>query len=113
MPPIPSSAMQPEPQMSQEEASVGRFANPNVAPSPVAAALILSLVQAVKGFEGYTPKSQWDYKQHSVGYGTRGKPGEVIDQAEAERRLGDESTRNIVQQFAPGAPDGVKKALRR
>lgn len=113
MPPIPSSAMQPEPPMSQEEASVGRFANPNVAPSPVAAALDPSLVQAVKGFEGYTPKAQWDYKQHSVGYGTRGKPGEVIDQATAEQRLGDELTKaqNIVQQFAPGAPDGVKKAL--
>lgn len=113
MPPVPASAMQPEPQMSQEEASVGRFAQPAVAPSPVAAALDPSLVQAVKGFEGYTPKAQWDYKQHSVGYGTRGKPGEVIDQPEAERRLGDELTKaqNIVQQFAPGAPEGVKKAL--
>lgn len=39
MPPIPSSAMQSEPPMSQEEASVGRFANPNVAPSPVAQAM--------------------------------------------------------------------------
>lgn len=113
MPPVPMNAAQPQPQMSQEEASVGRFAQPAVAPSAVAQALDPSLVEAVKGFEGYNPKATWDYKQHSSGYGTRAKAGEVIDRPEAERRLGDELTKaqNIVQQFAPGAPDGVKKAL--
>lgn len=72
-----------------------------------------NLVDAIKGFEGYTPKSQWDYKQYSVGYGTRGAPGEVIDKPEAERRLGTEvgKARSIVEQFAPNAPAGVKDAL--
>ena len=26
---------------------------------------------AIKGFEGYAPQAQWDYKQHSNGYGTK------------------------------------------
>ncbi|MCK9549142.1 lysozyme [Aquamicrobium sp.] len=37
--------------------------------------------------EGFTPVAKWDFKQHSVGYGTRGKPGERITVEEAERRL--------------------------
>lgn len=72
-----------------------------------------NLVDAIKGFEGYTPKSQWDYKQYSIGYGTRGAPGEVIDKPEAERRLGTEigKARSVVEQFAPNAPPGIKDAL--
>lgn len=69
---------------------------------------------AVKGFEGYTPRASWDYKQHSIGYGTRAKyPGEVIDRNEAENRLRSEvdSARRIVDGFAPHAPEGVKAAL--
>lgn len=37
--------------------------------------------------EGYTPVAKWDYAQHSVGYGTKGQPGERITKEEAERRL--------------------------
>ena len=73
-----------------------------------------NLVENIKGFEGYTPKAAWDYKQNSVGYGTRAKyPGEVIDKPEAERRLQSEvgNARQIVEQFAPNAPPGVKDAL--
>lgn len=73
-----------------------------------------NLVENIKGFEGYTPKAAWDYKQNSVGYGTRAKyPGEVIDKPEAERRLQSEvgNARQIVEQFAPNAPQGVKDAL--
>lgn len=32
----------------------------------------------IKKLEGYTPKPKWDYKQHSVGYGTRWQPGQPI-----------------------------------
>ena len=72
------------------------------------------LVQSVKQSEGFAPRAQWDYKQHTNGYGTRAKmPGEVIDQAEAETRLNSELGKAalMVQQFAPDAPMGVKKAL--
>jgi GH24 family phage-related lysozyme (muramidase) len=36
---------------------------------------------------GFHPKAYWDNGQWSIGYGTKAKAGEVIDQAEAERRL--------------------------
>lgn len=72
------------------------------------------LVSSVKQSEGFAPRAQWDYKQHTNGYGTRAKmPGEVIDQAEAETRLSSELGKayQMVQEFAPDAPLGVKKAL--
>lgn len=72
------------------------------------------LLDVIKTFEGYTPRATWDYKQHSVGYGTRARhAGEVIDQAEAERRLNEEvmKAQEIVERFAPNAPPGVKAAL--
>jgi lysozyme len=44
-------------------------------------------LNAITGFEGFTPKATWDYKQWSNGYGTRARfPGEVISQAEAKQR---------------------------
>jgi lysozyme len=49
------------------------------------------LTSFVKEFEGYNPRAFSDYKQTSIGYGTRAKPGEtVISRQEAERRLADE-----------------------
>lgn len=44
-------------------------------------------VDFIKSKEGFTPSASWDYAQHSVGYGTRGKPGETITQSEADVRL--------------------------
>lgn len=49
------------------------------------------LVSLVKEFEGYNPNAYADYKQTSIGYGTRAKAGErSISKEEAERRLADE-----------------------
>jgi lysozyme len=36
---------------------------------------------------GFHQTAYWDYGQWSIGYGTKSKKGEVIDQAEAARRL--------------------------
>lgn len=42
----------------------------------------------VKELEGYKPNAYPDYKQYSIGYGSKATgPNEVIDQVEAERRL--------------------------
>lgn len=41
----------------------------------------------IRRHEGFTPKAEWDYKQHTSGYGTKAKPGETITKEEAERRL--------------------------
>ncbi len=48
------------------------------------------LVNFIKSKEGFTPKAKWDYKQWSVGYGTKSFEGETITEAEADRRLREE-----------------------
>jgi lysozyme len=74
----------------------------------------MSLLENIKRFEGWSPRASWDYKQNSVGYGTRARhPGEVIDRAEGERRLQEEVTKAqaVVNQHIPNAPQGVKDAM--
>jgi GH24 family phage-related lysozyme (muramidase) len=72
-----------------------------------------ALMQAVKNFEGFAPRAQWDYKQYSSGYGTRAAPGEQIDQMTAEARLTAELShaQSIVDQVNPNLPPGVRAAL--
>jgi len=72
------------------------------------------LVNAVKKFEGFSAKAIWDYKQYTNGYGTKAASAtEVIDEAEAEKRLAVEigKAAHSVETFAPDAPLGVKQAL--
>lgn len=46
------------------------------------------LVSMVKDFEGFSAKAFGDFKQTSIGYGTRAKhEGEVLNEAEADQRL--------------------------
>lgn len=71
-------------------------------------------LDAIKGFEGYAPTAQWDYKQNSNGYGTRALyPGETIDRDTAEQRFQQEvaKAKAHVETVAPDAPEGVKAAL--
>lgn len=60
-----------------------------------------SLTSFVKEFEGFNPKAYGDFKQTSIGYGTRARPGEtMISKDEAERRLAselDSSRRRVLQ----------------
>lgn len=68
----------------------------------------------VKGFEGFTPRATWDYKQSSNGYGTRAQyPGEVVDRGEADRRLNTEwgQANNQVRAFASDLTPGQEAAL--
>lgn len=72
------------------------------------------LLEAVKRFEGYSPRASWDFKQNSVGYGTRARyPGEVIDRQEAERRLQQEiaQAQAIVARHASHVDAGTQAAL--
>lgn len=47
-----------------------------------------TLVNFVKSKEGFSAKAVWDYQQYSNGYGTKANSAdEIIDEAEAERRL--------------------------
>src|SRR3989304_184669 len=72
------------------------------------------VLNAIRGFEGFTPQAQWDYAQFSNGYGTRAKfAGEVIDKAEADRRFeaAVANARSVVEQHAPRVDEGTKAAL--
>jgi len=72
------------------------------------------LVEFVKKQEAYAAKAYWDYKQYSIGYGTKANsPTEVIDEAEATRRLTVEINlaEQAVEKIAANAPKGVKQAL--
>lgn len=71
-------------------------------------------LDAIKKFEGFTPKASWDYKQHSIGYGTKARfPGETIDQAEADRRFQQEigSARGYVRGLGVPMQPGQEAAL--
>lgn len=71
-------------------------------------------IDAIKGFEGYSPTASWDYKQNSNGYGTKAQyPGESIDEATANERFQAKiaEAEAHVNSVAPDAPPGVKAAL--
>ncbi len=73
-----------------------------------------SYLDAIKSFEGFAPKAQWDYAQHSNGYGTKALyPGEAITPEEAEKRFAAEiaTARGIVEKHAAGWDEGTKAAL--
>ena len=84
-------------------------------PHPVPTAVVdEALAQAVKKFEGFSAKAYPDYKQYSIGYGTKAtSPDEVITEEEAVKRLQTELgiAATSVERFAPTAPTGVKQAL--
>jgi GH24 family phage-related lysozyme (muramidase) len=90
---------------------------PPVVPKPAPQPSVVvdqGLVNAVKKFEGFAAKAAWDYKQYTNGYGTKALSAtEVIDEAEAEKRLAVEigKAAHSVETFAPDAPLGVKQAL--
>jgi GH24 family phage-related lysozyme (muramidase) len=65
-----------------------------------------AVVTAVKQFEGCSPRAFWDYRQYSIGYGTRAvSPHETIDcETEAEQRLIIELGQAQTQVDALGAP---------
>ena len=71
------------------------------------------LVNAVKGFEGFTPQAKWDNRQYSIGYGTRSVAGEVITRDVADARLREElqSAQAAVDKFARDIPAGIRDAL--
>jgi GH24 family phage-related lysozyme (muramidase) len=84
---------------------------PTSAPSKV---VDPALVAFVKKFEGFSAKAYWDYKQWSIGYGTKATSStEVITEAEALKRLTEEVSKAevAVEKVAANAPVGVKQAL--
>jgi len=81
-------------------------------------ALDSQYLDAIKGFEGYSPTPAWDYKQSSSGYGTKAQPGDENippDQLQGvhEQRFQDEVAKAgaAVDAVNPNLPPGAKAAL--
>ncbi|MGM4997851.1 lysozyme [Tardiphaga sp. 538_B7_N1_4] len=77
-----------------------------------------SLLDEIKGFEGYSAAPAWDYKQSSSGYGTRAQTGDENippEQLRAvhEQRLQDEVSKAAahVDSVNPNLPAGARNAL--
>src|SRR5512139_1431781 len=71
-------------------------------------------VDAIRGFEGFNPNAYGDYKQSSIGYGSKAQyPGEVIDKAEGERRLNNDlrTAAGYVDSAYPDLPANRRAAL--
>lgn len=73
------------------------------------------LVAFVKKEEGFQAKAYWDYKQYSIGYGTKANSStEVITEAEAEARLHTEinsAWAHVENHIPADTPIGIKQAL--
>lgn len=75
------------PTQNDGTASYGTGAT-DASPEQLSSAASTELVDFLKQEEGYSAKAFWDHKQYSIGYGTKASsPNEVIDEAEATRRL--------------------------
>jgi GH24 family phage-related lysozyme (muramidase) len=89
---------------------------PATPPAPAETPVVdAGLVAFIKKEEGFRAKAYWDYKQYSIGYGTKANSAtEVIDEAEGERRLISEiaNAERLAEQVIPAdSPKGVKQAL--
>jgi lysozyme len=84
--------------MQRSSTAAPSSSQPSSAPvgaSAPAGPLAGNLVDLVKGFEGWNPNAYGDFKQTSIGYGTRAKPGEKsISKEEGERRLQQELSKH-------------------
>jgi GH24 family phage-related lysozyme (muramidase) len=109
------------PQVLPIPKSVPVVPSPPIVPAPTPPtpevpdeAVDVGLVNFIKKQEGYSAKAYWDFKQYTIGYGTKANSAtEVIDEAEAERRLRAEIVvaDKLVTNFAPGLPKGIHQAL--
>ena len=76
----------------EQKETVPKGADPSTSSVPIGKDLstVVKHFEAGGAKEGFHRAAYWDYGQWSIGYGTKSKKGEVIDQAEAERRLSSE-----------------------
>lgn len=97
-------------------AAVPPVAKPAPLPAAPAADVVIDqgLVNFIKKMEGFRATAYWDYKQYSIGYGTRATSAtETITEAEAEARLRAEIAKadQLVTARFPNLPKGQHQAL--
>jgi GH24 family phage-related lysozyme (muramidase) len=85
----PAAASAPTPMPPPVGMEAGRGTNRAPTPAPAQSTTISDeLLSYIKSKEGFRANAYWDHKQYSIGYGTKANgSNEVIDEAEAERRL--------------------------
>jgi len=72
------------------------------------------LIDFIKKAEGFRSTPYWDYKQWTVGYGTKASgPTDTVTEAEALKRLTAEinAADKLVNDFMPNLPKGQRQAL--
>ena len=110
---VPQPAPAPHPEVAPAPPEVHTTAPP-ISTQPVDV-VDQGLVAFVKKIEGFRSKAYWDYKQYSIGYGTKANSStEVITETEAAARLTVEinAAWQLVRKILPaGAPVGVEQAL--
>lgn len=83
-------------------------------PTPPSGAATPGYIAWLKKEEGFNPKAYWDYKQYSIGYGTKANSStEVITEAEATARLMAEvqAADHLITTKFPNLPLGQHQAL--
>lgn len=112
--PAPANAPAPATPHPEPVAPEVHTAAPPISTQPVDV-VDQGLVTFVKKEEGFKAKAYWDYKQYSIGYGTKANSStEVITEPEAAARLTVEinAAWQLVKKVIPaGAPLGVEQAL--
>jgi|GEM_PF-2910044 len=85
-----------------------KASKPQPQPTPATGGKLDSaLIDAVKQWEGFSSGSYDDYKQTAIGYGTKGKPGETITRADADKRLTSELETHAARVDAQIAKSGI------
>lgn len=88
---------------------------PTPAPSTPSDAVTPGLIDFIKKAEGFSAKAYWDYKQWSIGYGTKANsPTETITEADATQRLIDEihkADKLVTDKYGTNLPIGQHQAL--
>lgn len=76
----------------KESEATPKGADPSTSSVPIGKDIstVVKYFEAGGAKDGFHRAAYWDYKQFTSGYGTKAKKGEVIDRAEAERRLASE-----------------------
>jgi GH24 family phage-related lysozyme (muramidase) len=76
----------------KDPATVPKGADPSTSSVPIGKDIstVVKHFEAGGAKDGFHRAAYWDNRQWSIGYGTKSKKGEVIDKAEAERRLNTE-----------------------
>lgn len=107
VPSLPSPKTVPAPTPQQ-------VPSPPLAPATPHPIVDDALTNFVAKQEGFSAKAYWDYKQYTIGYGTKASSAsETITEAEAKQRLAAEltSAAHAVSTAIPKAPLGVQQAM--